>query len=220
VLRQACFSTIIERVDLLVTDPVSGRRTGLDRTVQRALRALVDAGIPFSVIGATALAVRGIPRMTRDLDVTVLIDDGAEAIAALRKAGLEATTPVGTLEDPEPMIVFVDRSTDVEVDLLIAAGDPEATVIDQATPAEVFGVVAPVASLEHLLILYLYSNQPRHLGDFAAIVAGGDADLPRAERLLAMMHPEMLGEWKLRVDAARAPKAPPPRPRPRPRRKK
>jgi hypothetical protein len=95
-------------VDLLVTDVMTGRTTGLARTVRRALASLAKAEIPHCVIGATALAVRGLPRMTRDLDVAVMIDDAAAAIDALRRAGLRAATPTGSAEDPEPMVVFVD----------------------------------------------------------------------------------------------------------------
>ncbi len=207
-------------VDLLVTDPMTGRTTGLVKTIRRALKAMDASGVPYCVIGATALAVRGLPRMTRDLDLVVLIDDARPAIEALRLAKLRATTPVGSKDDPEPMIVFEDAVTGVEVDLLIAAGDPEATVCEQAQRARIFGVTAPVAELEHLLLLYLYSNQPKHLGDFAAVVTSGKADLPRAERALAIMHPEMLPEWKRRVTEAQsprpAPKKPPPRRRRRP----
>src|SRR5262245_28421392 len=134
---------------------MTGRKTGLLGTVRRTLRALEASRVPYSVIGATALAVRGLPRMTRDLDVVVLIDDGREAIEALRSARLRAATPIGT-DQLEPMIVFLDEKTQVEVDLLIAAGDPEATVVEQSPRAEVFGTKARVATLEHLLLLYLY----------------------------------------------------------------
>lgn len=205
------------RVDLLVTDPVSGRTTGLARTVRRALKAMQKSGVPYSVIGATALAVRGLPRMTRDLDLVVRLEDGARAIAALRTAGLRAATPTGPRDAPEPMIVFVDPPTRVEVDLLVAAGDPESTVIEQAPKARAFGVAAPVATLEHLLLLYLYSNQPKHLGDFASIVQSRRADLPGVERELAAMHPEMLPTWRRRVREARSPRPAPAKPPRRPR---
>ena len=175
------------------------------------------AEVPYCVVGATALAMRGLPRMTRDLDLAVLIDDGAQAITALRAAGLRATTPVGEPDEPEPMIVFVDPATDVEVDLLVAAGDPEATAIDRASETAVFGTPAPVARLEELLLLYLYSNQPKHLGDFAAIVQSHRVDLAAAERTLAAMHPEMLATWSERVRQAKSPPPPPPRPPRRPR---
>jgi hypothetical protein len=218
-LSPASRSRILVRVDLLVTDPKSGRRTGLATTVRRTLEALTRAEVRFAVIGATALAVRGLPRMTRDLDLVVSVDDAGAAVAALRDAGLESRTPTGSDEDPEPMVVFADPATEVEVDLLAAAGDPELLVIDQATPAEVFGRIARVASLEHLLLLYLYSNQPKHIGDFAAIVSSGRADLGAAERLLGLIHEEMLPDWRRRVAAARTPPPAPPRP-PRGRRRR
>jgi hypothetical protein len=204
-------------VDLLLTDPRSGKKTGLAATVRRTLRALAKARIPHCVVGATALAVRGFPRMTRDLDVVVLTDDAQNAWKALKRAALRASTPTGTPEDPEPMVVFVDVKTGVEVDLLVAAGDPEAAIVDGAPSASVFGVKAPVATLEHLLLMYLYSNQPKHIGDFATIIQSGQADLMQVERVLRWMHPEMLRTWKHRVRKA---KSPPPAPSRPPRRRR
>ena len=203
-----------------MTDPKTGKGTGLAATVRRALKEMLATEIPFCVIGATALAARGLPRMTRDLDLAVMVDDAAAAWQALRMAGLEPSTPTGSIDDPEPMVVFADPRSGVEVDLLVAAGDPEAIVIDQAERAQVFGVSAPVAGLEHLLLLYFYSNQPKHLGDFASIVQSERADLASAERLLAEIHAEMLPEWRRRVHAARHPAPPPPRPPKRVRKKK
>jgi hypothetical protein len=203
-------TSILAALDLLLTNPKTGKRTGLAQTVRRALKALRAAGVPHCVIGATALAVRGLPRMTRDLDVVVMLDDAPRASHALLSAGFEAATPLDSRGEPESMIVFIDPKTQVDVDLLVAAGDPEATVIDQAETELVFGLKAPVAALEHLLLCYLYSNQPKHLGDFAAIVRTEHVDLARAERMLALMHPEMLATWKKRVKLA---KAPPPAPK-------
>ena len=199
-------------VDVLVTDPVTGRTTDLTKTVRRALKAMEAARVPYCVIGATALAVRGLPRMTADLDLVVLVGDAARVISALRSAGLRSETSTGALKNPEPMIVFVDPLTDVEVDLRCAAGDPETTVIDEAPRTTVFGTTAPVATLEQLLLLYLYSNQPKHLGDFARIVQAGRVDLGAVERTLRVMHPEMLGRLRRRISQARSPRPAPPKP--------
>jgi hypothetical protein len=53
------------------------------------LRALVDAGVEFLVVGAHALAVHGIPRATLDLDVWVRPsrDNAPRVIEALRAFG-------------------------------------------------------------------------------------------------------------------------------------
>ncbi len=86
--------------DVLLVDPVTGRRTGLAASVRRALRALSEAEVPYAVIGATALAVRGLPRMTRDLDVVVVLEDAFPALDALEAAGFRSVTPVNRSEDP------------------------------------------------------------------------------------------------------------------------
>ena len=198
--------------DLLETNPVSGRRTRLPEQARRALRALKAAKIPHAVIGAAALAARGLPRMTKDLDIVVLIDDAFEALNSLRKAGFRSATPVKQSESPEPMYVLTHQGS--EVDLLVAAGEPEWTVINEAPSTRIFGMAAPVAALEHLLLMYLYSNQPRHMGDFARIVTETDADLAKVVRFLREVHPEMLTIFRERVRNAKQPPPPPPRPKP------
>lgn len=202
--------------ELIGTDPVTGKRTGLVPASRRALRALVQSDVPFAVVGATALAARGLPRMTQDLDVLVLIEDAFDALDVLAGCGFRSVAPVGRGQDPEPMYVLID-ARGLEVDLLVGSAEPESTVVAEATRASVFGVEAPVATLEHLVLMYLYSNQPRHLGDMARIVTETEVDLASVERYIADVHPEMLETLRDRVRAARHPAAPPTRPPRRPR---
>lgn len=190
---------------------MTGKRTTLAGAVRRALGALAKAEVPFAVVGATALAVRGFPRMTRDLDVVVLREDGFAALDALLGAGFESVAPVRRSEDPEPMYVL--RRGRNDVDLLVAAGEPESTIVAEAPRAKVFGTKAPVATLEHLVLMYLYSNQPRHAGDLARIVTESDVVLADVERYLMEVHPEMLSVLRDRVRAARNPPPAPPRPK-------
>jgi hypothetical protein len=202
--------------DVLEVDPVTGRSTGLGAYARRVLRALGEAEVPFALIGAAALAVRGLPRMTRDVDVVVLLEDAFAAVDALEDIGFRSIAPVRRQDDPEPMYVLKDAQGN-EVDVLVAAGEPESTVVAEAPKARAFGADAPVATLEHLVLMYLYSNQPRHLGDLARIVTETDADLAAVEKYLAEVHPEMLPVLHERVRLARNPAPSPPRP---PRRKR
>jgi hypothetical protein len=202
--------------DVVDTDIVSGRRTKLAVTARRALLALDGAGVPFAVVGAAALAARGLPRMTRDLDVVVLFEDAFGALDALAEQGFRSVAPVDQSADPEAMYVLVGPNG-VEVDVLVANAEPESTIVAEAPRAKVFGVEVPLASLEHLSLMYLYSNQPRHLGDFARIVTETRVDLPAVERYLADVHPEMLPTLRERVRLAKSPPPPPARP---PRRKR
>src|SRR5205823_3837171 len=88
---------------------------------------------------------------------------------------------------------------------LVAGGEPESTIIAEAPRADVFGARPKVATLEHLLLMYLYSNRPKHLGDFARIVVEAKPDLREVERYLADVHPEMLPTFRSRVQAAKSP---------------
>ena len=197
--------------DLLETDPLTGRRTGLAAQARRALRALKTARIPHAVVGAAALAARGLPRMTKDLDIVVMVDDAFDALHSLGNAGFRSAAPIKESQPPEPMYVLTYQGG--EVDLLVAAGEPESTVVEEATSARLFGITAPVATLEHLLVMYLYSNQPRHVGDFARIVTETKADLDKVVRFLRSVHPEMLPLFRERVRNAKQPPPAPPRPK-------
>ncbi len=190
---------------------MTGRRTGFAIQARKALRALKQARVPYAVIGAAALAARGLPRMTRDLDLAVMTEDAFSALAALRQAGFRSVTPIRQGEEPEAMYVL--RCEGSEVDLLVAAGEPETTVIAEATATSLFGTTVPVATLEHLVLMYLYSNQPRHLGDLARIVTETKVNLGKVIRFLEEVHPEMLPLLKERVKAARTPPPPPARPK-------
>lgn len=119
---------------------------------------------------------------------------------------------VDRAEEPEPMYVLHSQSGG-EVDLLVAAGEPEATVVAEATPTRLFGTTAPVATLEHLVLMYLYSNQPRHFGDFARVVTETNVDLGKVVRFLEEVHPEMLPALHERVRSAKQPPPAPPRPK-------
>ena len=174
------------------------------------MRALMKADVAFAVIGATALAARGLPRMTRDLDLVVTTDDAWDALDALTRAGYASVAPVDREQDPEAMYVLMKGSS--EVDLLVASGEPESTVVAEATATSVFGVKAPTATLEHLVLMYLYSNQLRHHGDLARIILETKVDLALVERYLAEVHPEMLPVLRDHVHAIRHPPSPPPRP--------
>ena len=197
-------------MEVVEVDVVTGKPTSLVDTVKRALTALNLTELPYAVIGATALGVRGLPRFTADLDLVVYREDAFEALDVLGAAGF--STSVDIDPEGEPEAPYVMRRGKGSVDLLVASAEPESTVIAEATRTLVFGVDSPVATLEHLVLMYLYSNQPRHLGDLARIVVETDVDVSRVERYLADVHPEMLSVLSERVHAARHPAPGPQRP--------
>lgn len=196
-------------------DLVTGRPTGLPATIKRAVRALERAGVRYAVTDAVALGARGCVRTTLDVDLLVSVDELPPALEALASAGFTGELEPG--EEPEPQYVLEDPTTGATVDLLVGFGEPELSLLSGATRVQLAGIRPRVARREHLLLSYLYSNQPRHLGDFAALVQQGKLARTRVRALLAELHSEMLPTFDRRWEEAENAPPPPPRP-PRPRR--
>ena len=68
---------------------MSAAAAGFNEDFLDMLRALVDAGAEFLVVGAHAMAVHGVPRATGDLDILVKpsTENAARVVAALRAFG-------------------------------------------------------------------------------------------------------------------------------------
>ena len=90
--------------EIVGIDVRTGKRTSLATVARRALNALNAADVPYAVVGATALAVRGLPRNTADIDVVVLLEDAFAALDALAKAGFRSITPVRREEDRKSVV--------------------------------------------------------------------------------------------------------------------
>lgn len=192
---------------------VTGEPSGLPHTMRKALTALEASGVGYAVSGAVALGLRGSVRTTLDLDVVVLADEVPTTLETLSSAGFEV--PAVDESDLEPQYIVRDPETDVTVDVLVGFGEPEVSLIAEATVMQAAGVEARVARPEHLLISYLYSNQPRHLGDFASVAQSGQVTLAQLRGILSDTHPEMLPVLQERWDQAISPPPAPPRPTPR-----
>lgn len=139
---------------------------------------LRQAGIPSAVVGGIALSVWGEPRATRDVDVRVLLgrEEAPRLLSALAdQYVLLADDPQATLQ--RMGFLFVQDSTGVRLDLLLADTEFDREVVRRARPIEVGpGRVIYVCSAEDLLIYKLISTRPRDHEDAASVVhRQGDA---------------------------------------------
>jgi len=128
------------------------------RTVLAATRALDAAGIPYALIGATAMSAHGVARTTRDADL--LASPGAlraDVWRAVRSP--RAQIRLGDDDDPLAGVVRVgtERSR-VPVDIVVPRGGPWlGEVIERARRVGprfyLAGVELPVVTLEDLVLL-------------------------------------------------------------------
>lgn len=139
-------------------------------------------GLRWFVFGAQALAVRGIPRQTLDVDVTVALplDALAERLASLATHRLSSR--------PADPVAFAERygvlpllhASGITIDVILAGTPFETEAMSRATPADILGVRVPVVSAEDLVVYKLGSDRPQDAQDARAVIARNAASLDTA----------------------------------------
>ncbi len=138
-----------------------------------ALQArLNEAGISSAVVGGMAVGIWGEPRVTRDVDVKVLLtrDDAAHLLEAL------GSDYQPLIEDPlrslsNTGVLFVRDERETRLDLLLSETAFDAEVIRRAQPVELApGLEAQVCSPEDLIIYKLVSTRQRDYGDAVSVI--------------------------------------------------
>ena len=130
------------------------------------------AGIRSAVVGGVAVGVWGDPRVTRDVDVKVLLrrDDAPRLLQAI------APDYVSLLADPLPTltrtgILFVEDALGTRIDLLLADVSFDAQAVERAQDVELRPeLVAAVCTAEDLIIYKLISTRQRDHADAESVV--------------------------------------------------
>lgn len=175
-------------------------------TLRSLLSVLEGRGVGWYVFGAQAVAVRGAPRATQDVDITVdVAPDHLEALLAdLEDAGLRHRFPDmrESLLARAAVLPMVHESG-MEVDMVLAGSGLEALVLREATPVAIDGVEVPVASATHLVVMKILAARGKDLDDVRALLAGGEVDLAVARDLLSQLEEALaVSDLLARLDEA------------------
>ena len=130
------------------------------------------------MIGAVAMAVHGVSRSTRDLDLFTtarecLVD---AAWDDLRAAGIEARVRPGDSDDPLAGVVRFTREGEHPIDLVVGKSAWQAGVAANARDAQIEGVAVPVASRVELILLKLYAGGSQDAWDIEQLLAGPERE--------------------------------------------
>jgi hypothetical protein len=150
----------------------------LYRSVQALQKHLLDAGIPSIVIGGVAVAAWGEPRLTRDVDLKVLLSrQDADRL-------LDILSPLyqPLLPDPGEMlrkqaVVFIRDSTGTRLDLLLADTPYDVIAVQRGREIEIQpGMAIRLCSPEDLILYKLISTRLRDHEDAQSVIRRqGDA---------------------------------------------
>ena len=154
------------------------------------VRVLDSHRLPWFVFGAQAVAVRGAPRATQDVDVTVQIERSRlrELIDALAAEGLRHRYPdiADELLDRGAVLPLI-HSSGMEVDLVLAGSGLEALALARATRVAIEGVEVPVAHATDLVVMKVLAGRGKDLDDLRSLLASGDVDQDEARNLLGQL---------------------------------
>jgi hypothetical protein len=125
------------------------------------------------VIGGVAASLLGRPRITRDVDALVLIDESRwpEFIAAGARFGFVPRVPdFLAFARKGRVLLFRHEPSQIETDISLGALPFEEEAVARAQSHEVRGIALPLPSPEDLVIMKTIAHRPRDLGDIVGIV--------------------------------------------------
>jgi hypothetical protein len=163
--------------------------TALVEAARETLEWLDAAGWQACIIGGLAVQRWGQPRLTQDVDLTVLVGLGDEArfvdgaLARFQPRREDARAFALTYR-----VLLVRASMGVPVDIALGGTAFEAESFGRSSEWEIeAGVMIRTCSAEDLLVHKLIAGRPRDLADVETIVArqGRRLDVARVRKLVA-----------------------------------
>jgi predicted nucleotidyltransferase len=152
-----------------------------DLTYQEIFKSLNNKGIDYLVVGGLAVNFHGIPRMTYDIDLMIMLDpeNVKKTVEQLSQWGYKPRVPVDPfrLSDPETREFWIkeknmtalnfynERLPISEIDIVIDSPIPYAKLKANAVYVVIEDERVPVVSIPDLIELKLASGRQQDLSD-------------------------------------------------------
>lgn len=167
--------------------------------VEPVLRVLQSIDAPHALIGGRAMAARGYPRFT--IDVDLLTSDHRVLVAKtwseLARDGAEIDIRRGDHEDPLAGVVHLLLADGTDVDIVVAKWKWEADLIDRAESMSIGGVAIRVPRTGDLILLKLAAGGFIDLQDARALMSLGDVAtvIHDVEAHVSEVRPDVRALW-------------------------
>jgi hypothetical protein len=165
------------------------------------VRRVLDAhGIRYALIGAHAMAVRGYPRSTVDIDLMTAEARVLEPQiwSSLRADGVAVDLRRGDADDPLGGVAHVLLADGTDVDIVLAKWKWQEDLVARAEPIALAGTFVPVPPLGDLILLKLAAGGYTDLQDAAALLALGDSEatIREVQARIGDVHPDVGAPWR------------------------
>jgi len=184
--------------------------------VVRDLVAWLQAGkVPGVIIGGLAASLWGRPRLTRDVDALVLVEEGnwAEFMAIGAEHGFSLRRDDALAFAQEARVLLMrHQESGIDVDIVFGSLPFEKKAVAQAIWMELGGVQAPLPLPEDLIIMKAVAHRPQDLADIEGILAAHPKlNLKRVrgwvrEFAAALSMPEILNDLEALLSQRKKPK--------------
>jgi len=140
------------------------------RAIQELLR---ETQIPAVIVGGVAASLLGRPRMTKDVDLLMWLDDSdwPQFLATAQGRGLtpRISDALGFAHDSRVLLLRHDASQ-IEVDVTFGAIPFEKAAIHNGGIVLVQGLSLPVPRPEDLVVMKWVAHRPRDLADIEGLL--------------------------------------------------
>jgi hypothetical protein len=144
-----------------------------DQLISRIAAELKRAEIPYMIIGGQAVLLHGLPRMTKDIDITLGVD-----MQELDKV-VKSISAIGLQIIPDHFESFVEktfvlparhRESGIRIDFIFSFIPYERQAIERAKPVLLNDEPVMFASAEDVIIHKCFAGRPRDLEDARSII--------------------------------------------------
>jgi hypothetical protein len=163
-------------------------------------RILESIGAAYALIGAHAMAARGYPRATVDIDFLTtdqrVLNPGTWR--EITGAGGTVDPRRGDDDDPLAGVVHIVLSDGSDVDVVVGKWKWEREIIERAQRMRVAGADVPVARASDLILLKLAAGGYLDQRDAAALLAIGDREelVREVEARIDDVRPSIHAAWQ------------------------
>jgi hypothetical protein len=169
-------------------------------TIEPVTQVLDAAAVTYALIGAHAMAARGYPRFTVDVD---LLTTDTRVLTAgmwlpLVQRGARVDRRRGDHDDPLAGVVRIVLPDDTNIDVVIGRWAWLEQLMTRAEAMTVLGVTIAVPATSDLILLKLAAGGHLDLHDAAALLALGDRErvIADVESRLSEVQPDVETLWR------------------------